>query len=109
VLLAPHSVARSKFLRRHGIVSGQALPLKNRTHFCRPFHSCFRSNLLVYLEREQNTEHIFDQDRLGGGSIKYDWEHDDAEPRLRRRAKCTDRPNSGPQVALSHRNPRFVS
>ena len=95
-MLAPHSVAQSKFLKPHEIVSCQALPLKNRTHFYRPFHSCFRSNLLVYLEREQNTEPIFDQDRLGGGSIKYDWEHDDAEPRVRRRARSTDRPNSGP-------------
>ena len=66
MFLSPDSVARSTFLKCHGIVSGQALPLKNRTHFCRPFHSCFRSNLLVYLEREQNTEHIFDQDHSGG-------------------------------------------
>ena len=67
MFLSPDSVARSKLLKRHEIVSRHALPLKNKTHFCRPFHSCFRSNLLVYLEREQNTEPIFDQDRLGGG------------------------------------------
>ena len=109
MLIAPHSVARSKLLKRHEIVSRHALPLKNKTHFRRPFRLWFRSNLLVYLERAQNTEPIFDQDRLGGESIKYDWEHGDAEPRVRSRAKCTYRPNSGPQVALSHRSPRFVS
>ena len=79
MLLAPHSVVRSKFLKRHEIVSRHALPLKNKTHFRRPFRLWFRSNLLMYLERAQNSEPIFDQDRLGGGSIKYDWEHGDAE------------------------------
>jgi hypothetical protein len=66
-MLAPHSVAQSKFLKRREIVSCQALPLKNKTLFpCPPSRSCFKSNLLVYLERAQNTEPIFDQDRLGG-------------------------------------------
>ena len=41
-------------------------------------HSSFKSNLLLP-EKAQNTESIFDQDQLGGGSIKYDWEHGDAE------------------------------
>jgi hypothetical protein len=66
VLLAPYSVAQSNFLKRHEIVSRHALPLKNKTHFRRPFRSCFKSNLLVYQERAQNTEPIFDQERLGG-------------------------------------------
>ncbi len=78
-MLAPDSVAQSKLLKRHEIVSCQALSLKNKTLFPCPLRSCFTSNLLVYREKAQNTESIFDQDQLGGGSIKYDWEHGDAE------------------------------
>ena len=40
---------------------------QDRRFFPRPFRLCFKSNLLVYRERVQNTEPIFDQEELGGG------------------------------------------
>ena len=36
MLLAPHSVVRSNFLKRHEIIACQVLPLKNETHFPSP-------------------------------------------------------------------------